>query len=525
MLMARPLRIQYPNAVYHVTCRGNERQVIFRDDADRKRFLEILTQSLTIYTVNDCGILRTDTLFERISGSKCGTGEQGMSEVKRYFDQRSGDPVVVANNHYARGAYWLTWDIELRIGEAEIMDQASWDKFDDYLSGKYFKGLLFKERNDIPFSSLSVWYVPGLDHKAHFKGMDTYKGYFTSTTDDYISKFVAKLKTLGEFDNKIFIIVADHGMTAMPIFGKVTLYPGTEDERDVTPDTSCKLTVEKFNKRNVQDSEKTNNNLHIWELGEMMKAVGVNGWGEYQILAPKEIAALYKVPNEEGQIIELPYGATDSLEKANVIAALNGPLAHLYMKGTNGWKSNLDMSKVAELAGLLNAYFAENGLDLKKADRDRFKRLLSSLDTILIRDGGVYKIFKGVKIDAAGNVTGPETELINENTFDANKYVTALKRITGLNNPDRSGDLVFIFKDSTNDISENRYTSGVACKSWHGSLNPSDSYVPLIAAYPGGNKSELEPTINIVCLQNKCEGNWKVTDIILEMIKKQYSGN
>jgi len=49
--MARPLRIQYPDAVYHITCRGNERQVIFKDDADRARFLQILTQSLNIYTV------------------------------------------------------------------------------------------------------------------------------------------------------------------------------------------------------------------------------------------------------------------------------------------------------------------------------------------------------------------------------------------------------------------------------------------------------------------------------------------
>ena len=28
--MARPLRIQYEGAVYHVTCRGNERKDIFK---------------------------------------------------------------------------------------------------------------------------------------------------------------------------------------------------------------------------------------------------------------------------------------------------------------------------------------------------------------------------------------------------------------------------------------------------------------------------------------------------------------
>ena len=49
--MSRPLRIQYPGAVYYVTCGGNEQKGIFKDDADRKRFLQILTQSLNIYTV------------------------------------------------------------------------------------------------------------------------------------------------------------------------------------------------------------------------------------------------------------------------------------------------------------------------------------------------------------------------------------------------------------------------------------------------------------------------------------------
>ena len=33
--MARPQRIEYEGAVYHVTARGHERRAIFRDDADR----------------------------------------------------------------------------------------------------------------------------------------------------------------------------------------------------------------------------------------------------------------------------------------------------------------------------------------------------------------------------------------------------------------------------------------------------------------------------------------------------------
>ena len=42
--MARPLRIEYPGAVYHITSRGNEKKAVFKDDQDRDLFLKILAQ-------------------------------------------------------------------------------------------------------------------------------------------------------------------------------------------------------------------------------------------------------------------------------------------------------------------------------------------------------------------------------------------------------------------------------------------------------------------------------------------------
>jgi putative transposase len=42
--MARPLRIEYDGALYHVTSRGNERKAIFKNDGDRKLFLDTLAQ-------------------------------------------------------------------------------------------------------------------------------------------------------------------------------------------------------------------------------------------------------------------------------------------------------------------------------------------------------------------------------------------------------------------------------------------------------------------------------------------------
>ena len=40
--MSRPLRIQFPGAVYHLTARGNNRSAIFLDDHDRGVFLDRL---------------------------------------------------------------------------------------------------------------------------------------------------------------------------------------------------------------------------------------------------------------------------------------------------------------------------------------------------------------------------------------------------------------------------------------------------------------------------------------------------
>jgi hypothetical protein len=75
-------------------------------------------------------------------------------------------------------------------------------------------------------------------------------------------------------------------------------------------------------------------------------------------------------------------------------------------------------------------------------------------------------------------------------------------------------------------IADHRYTTGVACKSWHGSLNASDSYVPFIVAYPGGNKTEIERILekDTLCKQaySGCKGNWKLTDIVEEIISEQY---
>ena len=40
--MARPIRIEFEGALYHVTSRGDRREAIYEDDVDRARFLELM---------------------------------------------------------------------------------------------------------------------------------------------------------------------------------------------------------------------------------------------------------------------------------------------------------------------------------------------------------------------------------------------------------------------------------------------------------------------------------------------------
>ena len=47
--MSRPLRVEYPGAVYHVTSRGNARQKIFWGDLDRELFLSLLAHVVSRY--------------------------------------------------------------------------------------------------------------------------------------------------------------------------------------------------------------------------------------------------------------------------------------------------------------------------------------------------------------------------------------------------------------------------------------------------------------------------------------------
>jgi len=80
--MARQLRIEYPDAFYHVTSRGNNRQDIYRDEEDYKLFLERLIESLDVYNISLlCYVCMTNHFHFLLT-----TPDGNLSNFMRHFN-------------------------------------------------------------------------------------------------------------------------------------------------------------------------------------------------------------------------------------------------------------------------------------------------------------------------------------------------------------------------------------------------------------------------------------------------------
>jgi REP element-mobilizing transposase RayT len=81
--MVRPLRIEFDEALYHVTARGNRRERIFESDADRARFLEIVARSPERFSVEVHAYVLLSNHFHLLVRTKRGNLSSWMHRVMR----------------------------------------------------------------------------------------------------------------------------------------------------------------------------------------------------------------------------------------------------------------------------------------------------------------------------------------------------------------------------------------------------------------------------------------------------------
>jgi REP element-mobilizing transposase RayT/AraC-like DNA-binding protein len=86
--MARPLRIEYPGALYHVTSRGNARQKIFRNDRDRYYFLDLLRNIIERYAWICHAFCLMDTHYHLIIETPNGNLSKGMRQLNGMYTQK-----------------------------------------------------------------------------------------------------------------------------------------------------------------------------------------------------------------------------------------------------------------------------------------------------------------------------------------------------------------------------------------------------------------------------------------------------
>lgn len=110
--MARPLRLEYAGALYHVTARGNARQDIFLDDDDRQRFLGVLDRVVSRFHLLVHAYCLMDNHFHLVVE----TPEANLSKAMR---QLNGVYTQVFNRRHRRVGHVLQGRFKAIVVERE----------------------------------------------------------------------------------------------------------------------------------------------------------------------------------------------------------------------------------------------------------------------------------------------------------------------------------------------------------------------------------------------------------------------
>ena len=86
--MARPLRIEFAHGLYHVTSRGDGREDIFLEDADRELFLEVLSECVDRFNWVIYAYCLMDNHYHLLIETPDGNLSQGMRQLNGVYTQR-----------------------------------------------------------------------------------------------------------------------------------------------------------------------------------------------------------------------------------------------------------------------------------------------------------------------------------------------------------------------------------------------------------------------------------------------------
>ena len=148
--MARPWRIEYEGAYYHVLSRGNERRDIFYDDKDRHLFLETLTEVSDRFDVDIFAYVLMSNHYHvllKTNRSNLSTAMQwlGVTYTRRFSNRhsRSGHlfqgrfkSLIVENEAYVVELSCYIHRNPLRAGMVKRLMDYKWSSYPSYAYGR-----------------------------------------------------------------------------------------------------------------------------------------------------------------------------------------------------------------------------------------------------------------------------------------------------------------------------------------------------------------------------------------------------
>ena len=170
-IMARPLRIEYPGAWYHIMNRGRRGEDIFADDHDYKMFTDLLCETSEMWDVRIVAYCLMPNHYHMLVQTPNANISRSMRHLSGVYTQRYNSrhkydgqlfrgrykSILIDTDNYLLQAVRYIHRNPLRAGLVEKIDAYKWSSHQGYLSiarkwdwlyKNYILSILSRNRND-----------------------------------------------------------------------------------------------------------------------------------------------------------------------------------------------------------------------------------------------------------------------------------------------------------------------------------------------------------------------------------------
>lgn len=148
--MSRPLRVQYPNAHYHICCRGNERRRLFWEKKDYEHFCLLLEEVCKRFDLHVFSFALMTNHFHLMIETPLGNLAQAMHWLKtsysvwinksrnragHLFQGRYHSVIVEDESHYLELSRYIHLN-PVRAGIVKLPEEYAWSSCRDYVNRK-----------------------------------------------------------------------------------------------------------------------------------------------------------------------------------------------------------------------------------------------------------------------------------------------------------------------------------------------------------------------------------------------------